>query len=191
VTVLQDMGIFVLTQQDANTMSAATTRSSGCGVYERHLQDGSPCFLVSDRFCRGLARQPAQERSLLVDGLEAGYVWDALSTGALRVAEHPSAQEGRHVRPSANTCGVRLAAVGACGAGHARGRFYTTPSGSAAAREQERAEARALNSPKSITIPDEALVADAGRYFRSFRGARRSRDSCRVEDIERWLKTTA
>jgi len=134
--------------------------------------------------------KPAQERSSSLMGLEAGYVWDALSTAALRVAT-PSPKKDGTFDHSANTCEYAWLRWRLRRRPRSRASFTTTPSGSAAPVEQERAEARALKLAQvDHDPPTRPLVAMPGA-LRSFRGARRSRDSCAWRILSDWLKTTA
>ena len=80
VTVLQDMGISVQTQPDANHPERRNYAiQTQAGYMQRRLSDGSPAFVISDRFLVLSSDRAPQERALLVDGFEAEYVWDALS----------------------------------------------------------------------------------------------------------------
>jgi hypothetical protein len=80
VSVLADMGIVVTTQPNANHLERRNYAIQVlAGYMQRSFSDGAPCFVCSDRFVIVSKERPPQARSLLVDGLEAGYVWDALS----------------------------------------------------------------------------------------------------------------
>jgi len=80
VTVLREMGIDVVTEPNANHLERRNYAIQVlAGYMERSLPDGSPCFQVCDRFVVLSRDHRPRVRSLLVDGLEAGYVWDTLS----------------------------------------------------------------------------------------------------------------
>lgn len=80
VTVLRDMGIHVSSLPDANHPERRNySIQTLAGYMERNLR-GTSCFQISDRFVIVSRNKAPQMRSLLVDGFEAGYVWDALST---------------------------------------------------------------------------------------------------------------
>jgi hypothetical protein len=81
VTVLAEMGIIVTTQPDANHIERRNYAiQTFAGYLERSLPAGVPCFRISDRFLVIGQESGVQARSLLVDGFEAGYVWDVLSS---------------------------------------------------------------------------------------------------------------
>ena len=75
-----EMGIHVITQDNANHPEQRNYASHvAAGHMQRTMADDSPCFGVSGRFLVLSRDKVPQGRSLPVDGLEAGYVWDALS----------------------------------------------------------------------------------------------------------------
>jgi hypothetical protein len=80
-SVLADFGVAVRSQSDANHPERRNFAiQTVAGYMQRALADGTPCFQVNgERFLmvsqeRGIYSKPA-----LVDGFEAGYVWDELS----------------------------------------------------------------------------------------------------------------
>lgn len=140
VTVLREMGVFVNTQQDANHPERRNYAIQvAAGYMERNLPNGEPCFLVSDRFLVLSQDRGLQERSLLVDGIEAGYVWDVLSTARTASPNTRRPKKDQTFDHSANTCEYAWLRWAPAAPASLAGVFHTEAERLRVEREQERA----------------------------------------------------
>jgi hypothetical protein len=173
VTVLSDMGIYVLTQQDANHPDRRNYAIQvAAGYMERNLSDGSPCFLVSDRFVVLSRQKEPQERSLLVDGLEAGYVWDKLSNARTASPNTRRPSKDGVFDHSQNTCEYAWLRWAPAAPASLAGVYYTDEERQRIERESERAKRHALRlEQQDHHDPDDAPHGSARDWGRGRRPA--------------------
>jgi hypothetical protein len=145
VTVLREMGIYVLTQPDANHLERRNYSIQVlAGYMERSLPDGMPCFQVSNRFLVLSKERGAQPRSLLVDALEAGYVWDKLSMARTASPNTRRPRKDGTFDHSMNTCEYAALAFAPAAPASLAGLFHTDEERCRIGREQERDARRTL-----------------------------------------------
>jgi hypothetical protein len=172
VGILAELGIVVQTMPDANHIERRNfSIQLLAGFMKRSLRDGSPCFQVSDRFYVVSMDKPPQARSLLVDGLEAGYVWDSLSMARTASPNTRRPRKDGTYDHGQNTCEYAALHFAPASAAAEAGVFYTT-------EEQERwesvhaARSRAeLRAAQRDPDPyDQHLRERQGSHFRRGRG---------------------
>jgi PBSX family phage terminase large subunit len=173
VSVLADMGIYVTTQPDANHPERRNFAiQTLAGFMDRAMSDGSPCFTVSDRFLILSQQRPPQARALLVDGLEAGYVWDALSQARTASPNTRRPKKDGVFDHGMNTCEYAALAFAPAAPATRAGVFYTDGERLRAEQEHARQQRRDLRAAQRDDDPYDRRSSRVAVAFNRGGGSR-------------------